>query len=362
MDLEKKLKALDEAIARTHEGIGQRLDESIRTLEENMSVSLRSRLLSPAPEPPPAGQDIPKNKTAGFAGGDFIQQLFESLEPLASEISQAKDLVFNSPHIQNNPLYKKRAEDTSFAYVGETMHDPTSGEALDESIMNAFATDSPDLPGGVNPPAIFLFAGLARAISLASLAVSLTCVRRNVPWETRRVPLLNTFKFLGRAIIDNGGVLPMETCRWVFQEAMGDEVQGLAQDMDALAGFTRSFRWSMYMAVTAHELGHIAYGHTLGDRASYQVSRGQEFDADSFASQVLATSPYSEYHFLGQVITTVLFAWIDAAAKIKHPSTHPLGKDRFEEMFRDRGNPEARRTEEQFGLGYEKLAILLPGS
>ena len=115
----------------------------------------------------------------------------------------------------------------------------------------------------------------------------------------------------------------------------------------------------MEMYVIAHEAGHIALGHTLGPTLSYDMSRNQEREADSFASSCLSTSPFRDKLFLGQVFATVILAWMDHAAALDEVSTHPSSHDRFLSALRS--NKEAAEdAAEQYGLTTAELQGFLP--
>ncbi|MFG0253083.1 MAG: M48 family metalloprotease, partial [Phycisphaerales bacterium JB038] len=110
----------------------------------------------------------------------------------------------------------------------------------------------------------------------------------------------------------------------------------------------------------AHEAGHIALGHTLatGD-LPLEVSRNQEREADSFAASVLATSPSQEALFLGQVFTAILLTWQQYAWGDTEESTHPLAKERFENILRSH-SAALKEMGKQYGLTEKFLRGLLP--
>jgi hypothetical protein len=162
-------------------------------------------------------------------------------------------------------------------------------------------------------------------------------------------------------IVSNEGKLPFEETARVFEGILVpllDEVAGRGEE--DFVHYAPSFRASLYMFVIAHEMGHIAYGHTLGKSSNYSVSRAQEFDADSFAAQTLSACPYSEYHFLAQVLVTITFAWVEHAARVKQASTHPLSVERFRQMLRDADNRAEQEVADQFGITRADLEGLLP--
>jgi hypothetical protein len=86
----------------------------------------------------------------------------------------------------------------------------------------------------------------------------------------------------------------------------------------------------------AHELGHICYDHISGpgyDISSKYTNIGQEYDADSFAYQVIGNSILKN-NFIGSLIRflTVKAAIVNPS-KLSDPTTHPHFIDRLKMLI-----------------------------
>jgi len=155
--------------------------------------------------------------------------------------------------------------------------------------------------------------------------------------------------------VQGGGKLDPE----VFGDTLMAVVPTEILEDDRFVGLARSLSAAMEAAVIAHEAGHLALGHTLGQRLNFDVSRNQEREADSFASSILTSSPFREYLFLGQVFITIVFSWMEHAARRTDPTTHPLGRERFFNALTN-NSAAAKEAADQFGLTRERLIELLP--
>ena len=215
------------------------------------------------------------------------------VEPQEDQVDQSANFVFRSPFIRGNAQYKDRVSHLAFAFIRDT------------AIVNAFATDQiVELPGGgsTDPPAVVFFGGLARSIRLASAALAADIRSRA---DDRPAPvdsgLSAAFQEMGKAITSSGGMLELATTLAIFERTV---LPVFASVDERTVSVARSYSAAMDMYVVAHETGHIALAHTLGQQLNYDVSRNQEREADSFASSTLSTSPFREYLFLGQVFVT----------------------------------------------------------
>ena len=204
------------------------------------------------------------------------------------DIDGAKYEVWNSRHVQTNSHYAERASATTFAY-----------DAGDSNV-NAFASEGPySLSNGKKLPApcVVFLGGLANVISVVSVALGVhLALNRPGRIGITVSPLIPAFKETSRVLISRGQFTQQSA-----KEVLGSMMSGVhgqlrsASDEDFVVR-ARSFRMSMYKAVIAHEMGHIAYSHTEGGKLSYEISRDREFDADSFARQVLSSCQYAEYN------------------------------------------------------------------
>ena len=167
------------------------------------------------------------------------------------------------------------------------------------------------------------------------------------------------FGHLGEIIVRGKG-LPLSDAEEIFKNKLADTVVHLLQEHQArFISHAQSFRFSMYLWVIAHEMGHISHDHAKHAGENLDIIRNHERDADNFASSVLSTCPYREYHFLGQMLALALFVWVDHLASNDKPSTHPLARERFENTFASNSQA-AKDAEQDFGLSKVKLLELLP--
>ncbi len=274
-------------------------------------------------------------------------ELIGLLIPLPDQIVQSKEIALSSPFIHGNAQYHARIESTSFRYLAEDM------------TVNAFATDYP-IPVGdgeeLKPPAIAFLGGLAMVlrITAAALAVYIR-PQSNLRFLGGESSLIKAFHAIGDALVQGGGKLDPE----VFGDTLMGVVPTEILEDDRFVGLARSLSAAMEAAVIAHEAGHLALGHTLGQRLNFDVSRNQEREADSFASSILTSSPFREYLFLGQIFITIVFSWMEHAARRTDPTTHPLGRERFFNALTN-NSAAAKEAADQFGLTRERLIELLP--
>lgn len=356
MNLDDRLneyeKKIDARLNDAEERIGKRLaglDEDApdeKTESKKASVSSLSSTKK---------DKAPSVKSDGRALGPLqLVGKFEKINlcvPRESEITQAMAFVQHSPRIEENEHYKQRAESTSFYYFD------------DDNDMNAWATDHPLKEGGitVEPPAIAFFGGLARVICLTSTALALQQKSRLHEGGDASSDLLKDAMFIIMHYVVSSRGLSAQDAERIYHS---DPFRGVEKLMHADEDFlelAQTLRASMYMFVIGHELGHIAYGHTQGGKGlGYEISRHQEYDADSFALQTLTESPFSKYTFLGQAFITLIFAWGDAFRVQGPASTHPFAKDRFQALFRDSDSRSVKQIAKEFGLTKEILEDLLP--
>jgi len=170
--------------------------------------------------------------------------------------------------------------------------------------------------------------------------------------------LSDALHLMGRKVSQRGGSLDVPSSIEIFRATMLPEI---SDDEERFVSLARSYAAAMDMFVVAHEAGHLALGHTLGRALNYDVSRNQEREADSFASSALSTSPFREYLFLGQVFVTIVFAWVEAAARARQAGTHPLARERFLHAI-ESNSQAAREAAEEFGLTRESLMEMLPNA
>ena len=238
------------------------------------------------------------------------------LETTQDDIWQITAFVLNSPHVQRNEFYQMRAAETTLI-VGE-----------DEEV-NAFATDGAlELDDdSLEPPFIVYLAGAANATRLASYAMAL----ETGGGEGHGASLLPVIRALGESVVDNDGELGAGQLERIARETgLNDAIQDPHVQRRA-----NSFAAAMNLGVIAHELGHLALGHTLGEDLSYEVSRNQEREADSFASSVVTTSPFGDYLVAGSIVWWTILVWVGNAANQTEVTTHPMSAERLQNFIRD---------------------------
>jgi len=326
------------------------LESELGALARELDADLR--LPGPA-EKPAAGPPRPLAAT-GAKALIHQEEINALVLPPPGEVEQARGLVFGCRFVADNPQYKERVGRVTFLF------------ADGDSVVNAYATDRPVRVGRgrtVQPPAVLYLGGLAHACSLGAAALAAhAAARRNADATEGDSPLVPTFQRIGEAVVGSGGKLDVEQSVEIFRCAVAPAAQGLVErGEERFVSLAQSYRVSMCMSVIAHELGHIALGHTLGREANYDISRNQEREADSFSASCLSTCPYREYHFLGTVFQEIVFAWVGHAGGARTAGTHPLSRERFENAFRNNSEA-AREAAEQFGLTRDILSRLLPPS
>lgn len=87
----------------------------------------------------------------------------------------------------------------------------------------------------------------------------------------------------------------------------------------------------------AHELGHICYGHVSGPGYGGRVTEaniGQEFDADSFAYSVIASSNFKEELWRGLIQFLIVESVLEILRGRTSATTHPLMIDRLKTAIR----------------------------
>lgn len=244
------------------------------------------------------------------ATADFLVFGENRLETAAAEIQQMAQFVFYSSHVQSNRLYRQRAARTTLHYLPE------------DDMVNAFATDCAIPIIDVEPPLICIQGGLTRVSRLVAAALAENAESRTT---ASRDHLKTVVQQLGRQVVEEDGALSLEAA-----EAIAEMIQGSFSD-----GKTRSYNAAMNMTVIAHELGHIALGHTLSEsQVNPEISRNQEREADSFAASVASASPFGDYIVAGGIFFWIIMAWIDAAAGNANQPTHPHAQERLMDYIR----------------------------
>ncbi len=300
-----------------------------------------------------ACNDIPNNRSAGGPGlsrrkgggscwklGQLAPQaeadLFDfagrhALDTPVAEIQQMAQFVFYSSHVQSNLLYRERAGRTTLHYLPEA------------DTVNAFATDARIPEFDAEPPLIGILGGMTRVSRLMAFALAeeVESDKANARQRLKRI-----IRQVGQKVVEGEGSLALADAEEIFE--------GLAPSVSP--GKARSYNAALNMTVIAHELGHIALGHTLGSGpACLEISRNQEREADSFAASVAGSSPFGDYIVAGGVFFWVIMAWIDAAAGDAAQTTHPHARERLLDYIR--ANQEQAAA---IGFDAENVGAFLP--
>lgn len=254
------------------------------------------------------------------------EEVFEEyVTPGRAEAVQLFEFVRNSAHVQENMLYAEMLGGAQFRYEPE------------DGTLNAFATMEPAaLADGREAlvPVVVLLGGAARFGRVAALVVAAS--RRGYEGVgprflefLRREPLGCVGTGWSARVIQEIGLYP----------AMGD---------DRTLALAKSVSAGLLLGILAHEAGHLALGHVLRTeyRGNNDISRNQEREADSFASSVIASSPFGEYILAGMLFWH--YALAQQEEEGARATTHPLSRERFENFVR--ANPDLAA---EFGLGPE---------
>ena len=229
-------------------------------------------------------------------------------QPSEAELVQLFEYVRSAANVKENLQYAGIMKGVRFFYLA------------DNDTVNAYAAlkqlnkDKEELHR-----VIVLLGGAVRFSKVASLAVAahlsgdkqapVRLVRALEPADCGKLDLDAVVRLVNAA--DLGAALANET------------VQAKAKSVSA----------GMILGILAHEAGHHALGHTLNtsEKVNLDVSRNQEREADSFASSVIASSPFGEY-----ILAGTLFWHFELASQQGDAvaTTHPLSKERFENFVR----------------------------
>ena len=229
-------------------------------------------------------------------------------QPSEAELAQLFEYVRSAANVKENLQYASIMKDVRFFYLA------------DNDTMNAYASlkqlnkDKDELHR-----VIVLLGGAVRFSKVASLAVA-AHLSGDKQAPVRLVRALDGSDF-GKFDLDT--VVRLVNAADLGAALANETVQAKAKSVAA----------GMILGILAHEAGHHALGHTLNtsEKVNLDISRNQEREADSFASSVIASSPFGEYILAGTLFWHFALASQqgDAAA-----TTHPLSKERFENFVR----------------------------
>jgi len=249
---------------------------------------------------------------ARTTGVSLEKRFADYITPSEAEMVQLFEYVRNSSHVRENLLYANVMGSVRFTY------DPA------DSTVNAFAAvvrgDGAE-NGAI--PVICMLGGAARFGRLAALAVALD-------WNGDHgaaARFINSLSPSDCSKMDDVAVVRI----------MNSAELVAALDDDKVLATAKSISAGLMLGILAHESGHHALGHVLGMSSSVNldISRNQEREADSFASSVIASSPFGEYILVGTLFWHFALAHQESA---DGATTHPLSKERFENFVR--ANPD----------------------
>jgi hypothetical protein len=227
------------------------------------------------------------------------------MDPLQAK--QLFEFVRNSAHVQGNAHYRELLGRVRFEYEGG------------DDEVNAYAFAREEGGEGVGRALeIHCNAGAARFARLISLAMAAQLAGR----EGAVQELLSAMKPEHFAVLGEGAADSL-----LRESGLDGSLANAAtrRNADSIASGMLTF-------VLAHESGHHALGHVFGSAANLEVSRNQEREADTFASSVIATSPYGEYIFAGTLFWQYALAQQEKNADGR--GTHPLAQERLENLIR----------------------------
>jgi hypothetical protein len=307
-----------------------------------------------APEPVGAGANWFLGAQAPRAALETVLAVRPGPETTPAELGQVAAFVFQCPFVTGNAMYSDRAGQTVFfPHCDPRLEIPGMGC----EVVNAFATDGPVpvvLPGGrretLPPPVIVFLGGAANATGTASLALA-AAASEELGGGPGGSLLPATLRELGREVQRGGGSFSPEQSGRVI-ETMG---LGPVLESEAAAKRARSYAAAMNLGVIAHELGHICLGHTLGGGTNMEISRNQEREADSFASSVASSSPFSDYVVAGGLVWWFILVWVADAGGREVESTHPLPRERLLNFIRANKSQAA-----ELGITEENVVDYLP--
>ena len=237
-----------------------------------------------------------------------VEKIKQFVSPGESEMNQLFEYVRNSSHVVENVLYSNIMAKVKFGYD------------IENNDVNAYATVSRvEKNSDTVVPVIVYLGGAARFGRIASLALAAEMAGDKGA----------AARFLSMLKPIDCGKLDMAAA----QRIIGESGLGYALKDEQVISKAKSISAGLALGVIAHECGHHSLGHVLATKKSpnLEISRNQEREADSFASSIIASSPFSDYILTGTLL------WYYALANQQGDAvatTHPLAKERFDNFVR----------------------------
>lgn len=219
-----------------------------------------------------------------------------------SQHSQNVEYIFNickfSPHIQKNPDYKRKAQNTKI-------------EVSDVTDVNAYAQTVN------NGHQIVMYDGIMNMMLVFGYA--LAEFKRNNDYAK----LHQSFHTIIDEMIENNYEFSMGSTTKVA------EALGYSEPSTFIEGEATAYYTGLALTVIAHEMGHIALSHTMREDGTYTTSRNDERMADLFAQSIIATTPFASYMILSGLFMPIMLAWLHKGSDDNEPATtHPHAKER----------------------------------
>ena len=259
-----------------------------------------------------ATQDCHNGATQNTHHGALVtvndQAVTQYFQPSEAELAQLFEYVRSAANVKENLQYASIMKDVRFFYLA------------DNDTMNAYASlKQLNKDKDEWHRVIVLLGGAVRFSKVASLAVA-AHLSGDKQAPVRLVRVLNGAD-LGKFDLDT--VVRLVNAADLAAALANETVQAKAKSVSA----------GMILGILAHEAGHHALGHTLNtsEKVNLDISRNQEREADSFASSVIASSPFGEYILAGTLFWHFALASQQGDAVA---TTHPLSKERFENFVR----------------------------
>lgn len=222
------------------------------------------------------------------------------------QMNQLFEFMRNSSFVQGNDLYREMLGPVEFVY--EDKNDEVN--AYSESRKKWFGTGAPE---------VRCSSGAARFARLMALAWAVELEGREGTVQ----------RLLGEMGPEQFAVLTEGDAAMLLRAAGLEE----ALESPSVRSKAESIASGMLSFILAHELGHQALGHVYGAAENHGISRNQEREADSFASNVLETSAFGEYMFVGELF------WQYALATQQNGKsgngTHPEARERMQNLLRE---------------------------
>jgi len=276
-------------------------------------------------KPLPYASSSGTNEAKSLSPMGHMSHWRDFFRPSPGELKSSFEIVRSSSFIRNTPPYLATSQKVVFLFDQEN------------SVINAFAD---------RQQRIMLMGGLVNAQRLASAVFSLL----DKGSQTSPLTKSATKQLLGSLLgaLRRRGKLEPDQAENIFSAiTLSGSHRPDAKEHLPVA---RSIAQAAQAYVIAHELGHIALGHTQSNLPwSEDVQRNQERETDSFASSTLSQAPFSEYLFMGQIATLFVLLSNHKKGSSDHLDTHPHPESRFRSAYES--NPAlVNKAEKRFGI------------